>query len=176
MINLNFNGDLPGGRTFDHKSQLIFPWYTKSFLTELTKWDISTWKVFEYGSGDSTIWWRRNCREVISVDTNYEWSQKTNSYFSDNKKDFIEFPLKFIDEELFDCIIIDGDPVEWRDDCCEISLKCLKKGGIIIADNYEQESINCLNWHKTNNFLLEKEKKVFIQQGHNDWKTCFWKI
>lgn len=176
MINLNFDGDLPGGRTFDTKSNLIFPWYTKSFLVELLNWDISMWKVFEYGSGDSTIWWRHNCREIISIDTNKEWSEKTNSHFSNNKNEFLNFPLNFIERELFDCIIIDGDPVDWRDDCTEISLKCLKKNGILIIDNFEQNSIGCNNWTKTNNLLKDKNKFVFNQSGHDDWKTCYWKI
>ena len=42
----NFNDGLSGGRLMDYESNLLFPWYTRSFLKVLNSWDISKWKVF----------------------------------------------------------------------------------------------------------------------------------
>lgn len=163
-------------QNFDHKLNLIYPWYTKQFLNILDTWDVSSWKVFEYGCGNSTLWWKKKARTVLSVDANEDWAKKTKSYFTRNKKDFIEFPLKLINEEKFDCIIIDGEPIEWRDDCTEIALKSIKNNGIIIIDNYEQASVGLKSWDKTNVLLNKYSKKVYQQAGHQDWKTAYWVI
>lgn len=176
MENNNSMIKLEGGRLKESETGLIYPWYTESFLRELIKCDIKNWKVFEYGAGDSTTWWRSKAREVISVDSNYEWANKANVNFEDRYKEFIEYPLKFIVNNKFDCIIIDGDPTEWRDDCTEIALKCIKDGGIIIIDNYNQSSVNLHKFPKTDIILKDKEKYVFQQDGHPDWKTAYWVI
>jgi predicted O-methyltransferase YrrM len=167
---------LEGGRIFDYDTNLIFPWYTKGFIEKLTEWDISDWKVFEYGAGDSTKWWAKKTRQVYSVDSNEQWAEKSGATYISSKKEFINHPLNFIDDEKFDCIIIDGDPADWRDDCTEVALKCIKDGGIIIIDNYNQASINLEVWKKTDELLKNKEKHVFQQDGHRDWKTAYWII
>ena len=167
---------LEGWRILDNSNGLIFPWYTEGFLDELVKWDIKNWKVFEYGAGDSTIWWKSKAKLVYSVDSNREWANKTNSFFSDDKTIFMEYPLTLIEEDKFDCIIIDGDPVLWRDECTEIALKSIKVGGILIIDNYNQKTVNLEFLPKTDELLKDKEKHVYQQEGHEDWKTAYWVI
>ena len=49
------------------------PWYTFpaiSFLKDIIK---PTWKVFEYGSGYSTLFFNRHVQELISVEHDSEW-------------------------------------------------------------------------------------------------------
>jgi hypothetical protein len=173
---MDIGKDLEGGRVLDMETNLIFPWYTKPFLTELKAWDLSEWKVFEYGSGDSTAWWKAKAKTVYSVDSNLEWSKKTGAFFSDNLETFIKYPSTLIYDGKFDCIIIDGDPVEWRDLCTKISLDCIKNGGIIIIDNYTQQSVNNEHMKNTENLLKEKKCFIFNQPGHKDWKTAYWII
>ena len=50
--------ELEGWRSFDTQGGILFPWYTRPFLQELMNWNVREWKVFEYGAGDSTLWWR----------------------------------------------------------------------------------------------------------------------
>lgn len=178
MINFDepFSSGISGGRLMDSNINLIFPWYTRSFLKELDKWDKKNWKVFEYGSGDSTKWWKNKSKLVISVDSDENWSRQTGAFFTKNKEEFINYPLNFINDYKFDCIIIDGDPVEWRDECTEIAISCLKNNGILIIDNYNQASIKADNYPKTDILLKDKEKYVFNQIGHPDWKTAYWII
>lgn len=163
-----------GGRIVDTDLNIFFPWYVSSFLEVLRKCDTKNWNVFEYGSGDSTEWWRKRAKNVVSVDSNFQWAEKTKSYYCNKKSDFIEFPLKFISEEKFDCIVIDGDPVEWRDDCTEYAIDSLKSGGMLIIDNYKQGSIGLSFWPKTDILLENMDGEIFSQFGHSDWKTGYW--
>jgi hypothetical protein len=161
----------PGWTTFDSKLNMLAPWYTRNFLAELITWDISDWKVFEYGSGNSALWWRKNVRQVHAVDTNKEWVGKVDSIYERDKDKFVQYPMNLIDDEKFDCIIIDGDP--WRDECTEFAIKCLKSNGVLIIDNYEQATCY-LDWPLTNELLKNHTKHVFHQPGHVDWKTAYW--
>lgn len=173
---MDFNNiqTLPGGRLIDPRSNLIFPWYTKPFLINMMKWDISNWFVFEYGCGDSTFWWRKNVRDVISVDTNKQWSEKCNTIFINDKNEFIKSSLTFLPENKFDCIIIDGEPVEWRDECTKYALEALKDGGTLIIDNYKQGSVNLEHWRLTDELIKNMVGEVFKEDGHKDWKTGYW--
>jgi hypothetical protein len=163
---------IDGWRTFDESSKLIFPWYTRNFLETLSTWDISNWKVFEYGSGDSSIWWRHHAREVYSIETNKTWSEKVNSIYIDNEDDFVEYPCRLIENELFDCVIIDNDRFS-RDKCTKYALKSLKPTGILIIDNYHQESVPPNIWDETDKILSNYKVNIFHQPGHPDWKTMY---
>lgn len=161
-------------QNFDEETQLIFPWYTKPFLDVLKTWDVSNWKVFEYGSGSSTLWWRKKAKLVHSIDSNQEWSVKVKSMFVNDKKTFIEYPT--IEKYEYDCIIIDGEPVEWRDECTKFALDSIRKGGIIIIDNYNQASVGLHYWPRTSILLRPFKINIFSQEGHDDWKTAYWVI
>jgi hypothetical protein len=89
----------PGWTTFDSKLNMLAPWYTRNFLAELITWDISDWKVFEYGSGNSTLWWRKNVRQVHAVDTNKEWAGKVDSIYERDKDKFVQYPMNLIDDD-----------------------------------------------------------------------------
>jgi len=166
--------NLEGGRLFDESCGLIFPWYTKPFIDKLKTWDLPNWRVFEYGCGDSTIWWRYHVKEVLSVDTNLEWANKTGSIFIKDKTDFINSPIKYCDNQKFDCIIIDSEPVDWRDECIPVAMNCLENGGYLIIDNYNQKTVNLEHWPNVNNLLKDLPHEVFKQDGHVDWKTAYW--
>jgi predicted O-methyltransferase YrrM len=81
--------------------------------------------------------------------------------------------LEYIKYEKFDCIIIDGEPVSWRDECTPVALNCLKDGGILIIDNYRQKTVNLENWPITDNITINMKNEVFQQPGHQDWKTAY---
>jgi predicted O-methyltransferase YrrM len=168
--------NLEGGRIFDEKTGLIFPWYTKPFLDKLLTWDISNWKVFEYGCGDSTLWWKNKVKTVVSVDTNKEWADKVGAIYYQDKDGFINSPLNFIEDSKFDCVIIDSEPVEWRDECVLNAIKVLKENGVLIIDNFRQKTVNLEHWPKVDELLSEKFCEVFKEENHQDWKTAYWLI
>lgn len=159
----------------DKSLGILYPWYTFPFLKELSTWNVSSWRVFEYGGGGSTEWWRQKAREVVSVDNDPIWAAKHNLLLETTHDAYVNKPIEV--GGLFDCIIIDGLPTEWRDDCTEIALACLKPGGILILDNYHQEScnINLKTWPKTDALFQARGLQVhsFKQKLHTDWKTVY---
>jgi predicted O-methyltransferase YrrM len=166
---------------FDESTDLLFPWYTYEFLNELRHWDISEWKIFEYGGGMSSLWWRKKAKECITIDTSAEWSSRNNLVFINKKEDFINYPMEVCKNtnELFDCIIIDSEPTEWRDSCTPTAISCLKKGGILIIDNWMQNSVSGCgekSWPESQQILKDykKTEKIYKQSNHKDWKTGVW--
>lgn len=150
-------------------NNIILPWYTKSCLEWLLKEDTKSWNVFEYGAGYSTIWWRLNSRSVRSVESNKEWAVAIaiNVTFQTEQIAYCAEIGRI--EEIFDCIIVDG---EWRDDCVEWAIPYLKPKGIIIIDNYEQPSYTETDFKKTNELLKGWTKLIFKQYNHSDWQTA----
>lgn len=49
------------------------PWYTYPAIEYLSHLDLSGLRVFEYGSGNSTIWWGRRSNFVQAVEDNSLW-------------------------------------------------------------------------------------------------------
>lgn len=153
----------------DESNGLIFPYYTWPFLDVLQTWDISNWDVFEYGVGYSTAWWRSKAKSVEGVDNQLEWANKFQSAYQTEKENYIQSPSK-----MYDCIIIDGEPVSWRDDCTKYALQHLKPNGILIIDNYHQPSCDCGNWEQTDELLKKYKCFIYHQPNHPDWKTAYW--
>jgi len=150
--------------------EIIMPWYTKPALEWLKQQDTSTWRVFEYGCGYSTIWWRLNCKEVVSVDNNQIWANAMGAAYFPGKESYITF-VNDVFSDGYDCIIIDG---EYRDECVAFCLDYIKPGGYLIIDNYEQPSVG-YDYSKTNQLLQGWEKQVFKQHNHSDWQTAIFR-
>lgn len=153
----------------DETNGLIFPYYTWTFLDVLKTWEISHWDVFEYGVGYSTLWWRNKCKSVEGVDNQLEWANRFQSAYQTEKEKYIQSP-----KNMYDCIIIDGEPVAWRDECTQYALQHLKSNGILIIDNYHQASCDCANWEQTDMLLKDYKCFIYHQVGHPDWKTAYW--
>lgn len=115
------------------------PWVTYPALEFLSQFDFSNLDIYEFGSGNSTLFWATIFKSVISVETEKEWYERTLrlkppnvkiSYF-DNVVDFSESILK--EDQCFDVIFIDS--IRYRYEVVLHSIKKLKDGGIIIFDN-----------------------------------------
>ena len=159
-------------QVFDEDDQIVLPWYTMECLRVLSNMDLHGLNVFEYGSGLSTLWYEHRGAHVISIDNNPEWAEKTKAKLITGKQQYLEYIDKFAFG--FDVIVIDGEPTEWRDDCIRYALPHLNKDGIIIIDNWDQESCGCKNWDKTKQFIADNNLKIEIypEPTHVDWKTA----
>lgn len=121
----------------DSKNKPI-PWYTYPTIEYLRQLDFSDKKVFEFGSGNSTLFWSSVSKSVSSVEHDKEWYESRRSLKRKNmkikliqdKKNYCESVLK--EQTMFDVIIVDG---EFRDQCAYYALKKLKPNGMIILDN-----------------------------------------
>ncbi len=55
------------------------PWYTYPAISELTRITPPGAKVFEYGSGNSSLWWRLHAAQVVSVEHDPVWHAHSNA-------------------------------------------------------------------------------------------------
>jgi predicted O-methyltransferase YrrM len=175
MIDLNVTNEW---QHRDPSTGLVLPWYTKYFLDELATWDLSDKVVFEYGAGASTVWWAKKARKVYGVESNVDYHAAVTGILGHtavimlpnvNDRETYVNAIKYSSEQ-FDIIIIDGEPIEWRDDCVQPALNCLKPGGKLIIDNWDQPSV----WvpsDETREMITALPHVIYPQVGHPDWKT-----
>ena len=120
------------------------PWYTYpmiSFLNDRVKSDMH---VFEYGSGNSTLWWSKQVSSVTSCEHDRKWYDSLKPKMPPNVNyifceldyggQYCQTIVPF--EAGFDCIIIDGRD---RANCARNSLEALRTDGVIIWDNSDRE-------------------------------------
>jgi hypothetical protein len=120
------------------------------------QFDFSNVSVFEYGLGNSTLFWGERAKDVTSVEHNIEWFLKWKDNVPQNidlihancKEDYVASIMK--NDAKYDIIVIDGI---YRVSCSQIAPNSLKKGGLIILDNSD--------WHTTAAEILRV--KGFLQ-------------
>jgi hypothetical protein len=120
------------------------PWLTYPAIDFLMQFDFQGNRIFEWGSGFSTLWWHNQGAEVTTVESNPSWVPYIKSHLPSEVR-FIQTAFSVQDEVdaiaategLFDVIVVDNNgPFRWR--CCEVAPGKLAEGGIIILDNSDQ--------------------------------------
>lgn len=163
---------LEGGRRIDPDNGLIMPWYTSPCLEWLKSLDLKDKLIWEYGVGDSTLWYRKIGAFVYGVDLVEKWSRHAFEGVCDiviptDKQEYIESST--YSGKLSDIVIIDGD---YRDDCTEYALKSLKPGGYLIIDNYKQKSADLEHWPLTEKLIEGMPITIYKEPDHEDWQTA----
>jgi hypothetical protein len=131
------------------------PWFTYPAIEALKNWDLSDKRVFEYGSGYSTLFWASHAKEVISVEHHPEWHAIISRLAPGNAK-IILAPIdeqrnlkdpSLVSEEEFDryagaidgqfqIIVVDGYArSRVRYQCAQAALPHLDDNGLMIVDN-----------------------------------------
>jgi len=96
------------------------------------------WVVFEWGSGNSTIWWSKNVSKVIAVEDNDVWFEEVAKQIAPNVEYFCCKDVSYFEkirqypDNYFDVVVIDG---AFRNECAIESINKVKNEGIIIFDN-----------------------------------------
>lgn len=115
------------------------PYSVTAFLETRINPDIS---VFEYGSGNSTLWWSKRVARLVACEHNRKWYD----YVLERLPDNVEYVYHELTPdgdyarsaaatgEQFDIIVIDGRD---RVNCAKRSLASLKPGGVLVWDNTE---------------------------------------
>lgn len=122
------------------------PWltYPAIHFLESRSRQLTNIDVFEYGSGNSTLWWAKKARFITSVEYYDKWYRKMSEVtpknvsllFAENNNlhDFANTILK--SKKRYDVIIVDGRD---RVRCALNAIERLKKYGVIIWDNSERK-------------------------------------
>lgn len=155
-------------------SRQAIPWYTYTAIEYIKQLDFSNKEVFEYGCGNSTIFWAKIAKSVISVENSQEWHDIVSKKLGKNAA--LKLPLdedSYINEifnyDDFDVIIIDGS---YRFKCAQIAINKLKPGGLIILDNSD--------WHVEAAKLLRESNLIQVDMtglgpiNSYTWTTSFF--
>lgn len=161
---LNYLKSLLGFQNSTLLMNLDLPWWPFSAIKYIEeKIQFQQFKVFEWGSGASTVWLSRRVLSVVSVEHDKVWSETVNAELfsrglvnvtvntitpkdsvsprvSSGKKGFVNLDFfDYVDSinnfGKFDMIVIDGRA---RVDCWKQASKHLEKGGLIVFDNYNR--------------------------------------
>ena len=131
----------------------IMPMYTYPCYEWLNSIDWTNSKVFEYGTGYSTLWWQSKKTHYHGVESNKQWydsiEDKTNIKYEPKHRRYIEYIYDY--DYKFDVIVIDGVV---RFDCIKPALEKVKDDGMIIYDNSD--------WHKNSKEELDKSDLIPI--------------
>ena len=123
------------------------PWVTYSFIdfirTRLNK-DL---RIFEYGSGNSTLFYAKHVKNVVSVEHDEAWFNKivkekaanAEMIFTALEKDGEYSQKAKLLGEKFDIIIVDGRD---RVNCCKHSVDALSINGVLVLDDSERDFYN----------------------------------
>lgn len=125
------------GRPVDGSGEPI-PWYTYPAIEFLKSLDLSNSRVFEYGCGNSSIFWAQRASAVFAVENDAEWAHIVRN---------LNVPrltiVDAVDREVyisaaetvggnFDVVIVDG---RFRRACVQVASKVVQQAGMIIFDN-----------------------------------------
>lgn len=119
------------------------PWYTYPATEYLSHIDFSTMRVFEFGSGNSSLWWAKRSNSLTSVESDQQWFRRVNQA----RESGLKFDYRLAESETdylaaaglkeADIVIIDG---KCRSKCADAFLAACKEntaGGavMVIFDN-----------------------------------------
>jgi hypothetical protein len=147
------------------------PWFNTLALRFLNDTIQPHWKVFEFGSGRSTLWYARHAASVVALESTPHWHAKVNEMVSRYANATVElmpargFPSRIALEpdDTFDLIVVDGPdqdesgnhlPVELdRTGCVIAALAKVRPGGILLLDNsdrpqYRRIDATLADWHQ----------------------------
>jgi hypothetical protein len=121
------------------------PWFTYaavSFFQNRTKPD---WRVFEFGCGNSTLWWAGRVAGVVSCEHDADWYARMKARVPGH----VRLMLVSLDDtgdyersihqhhERFHVVVIDG---RRRNACACEAVRVLTPDGVIVWDNTEREA------------------------------------
>ena len=115
------------------------PWYAYNAIDYLGTYCAQNpnLRVFEYGLGQSTLWWAERVKEVVTVEHDPRWidayadlPENVTLHHYQYNSGYEETPLK--SKKKFDIIVIDGMN---RPACLPHAIKALKRGGLLIWDD-----------------------------------------
>ena len=119
------------------------PWWTYSCIDFLQPLLQKRLRVFEYGSGNSTLWLARHVSSVLSIENKKAWYDQVCHALPDNvelrhvslgaKNHYADSVLE--NNRLYHLIVVDGRE---RDRCVRNSVSRLTDCGVLLLDDTER--------------------------------------
>ncbi|MCO5249231.1 MAG: class I SAM-dependent methyltransferase [Chitinophagales bacterium] len=140
------------------------PWLTYPFLDLINGRLDKSMSLFEYGSGNSTLYFSQHLGKVCSIEYDKVWFDKIKSQIADNVN------IKYVDlegdsyenailnqNESFDIILIDGRK---RVKCLKNAVGKLSERGVLILDDSERSK-----YKEGIDYILDQEFKHLPLSG-----------
>ena len=150
------------------------PWFTYPAIEFLKQLNLIGLSVFEWGMGNSTLYFAPKVKHVLSIEHNKEWFDlisknlpKNVTAILESAADYDKYPLK--ENRKFDLIIVDGIK---RKECLNIAPKLLTENGLIIFDNSDRNPELCENLRNEN--FLETDFHGFGPINPYTWTTSIF--
>jgi hypothetical protein len=150
------------------------PWFTYPAIEYISQLDLSQKKIFEWGSGNSSLFFSKKCKNIISIESDKGWYNIVKEKLSENQE------LLFCEKEKlagaidvydkFDVIIVDSYR---RYDCTVNAVKHLAEGGLIILDNSDWYP-NASKFLREESGLIEVDMHGFGPTNGYSWTTSFY--
>lgn len=136
-MQLGWRKSFESGRPVDALGMPI-PWHTYPAIEFLNTLNYAGRRVFEYGCGNSSIFWASRVNEIFAVENDPNWAAAMRNLDvpgltiiqAQVREEYVNSPKNL--GGRFDVVIIDG---RWRRACANIACDVVKDGGMIIFDN-----------------------------------------
>ena len=135
----SFNSQIPIDK--EHRP---LPWVTYSFIDFIVNRLNESMDIFEYGSGNSTLWYATKVNSVTSVEHDNTWFEKIKSDMPKNVNiyyneliyggEYANYSNRL--NKQYDIVIVDGRD---RVNCIKNSINSISESGVIILDDSERE-------------------------------------
>lgn len=155
----------PYGSFYYDYEKNVNPWLTQSIIFFLRNRISTDLRVFEWGCGNSTLYWSKRVKQVVSIEHNRGWYEIIKNDIPKNVE-LRYVPLEYDGEyskqanvsgDEYDIVVIDGRD---RVRCAKNAVEALGEKGVIIWDNTER------NYYVEGfNFLKEKGFKQIEFRG-----------
>jgi hypothetical protein len=128
------------GRPVDRTGAPV-PWYTYPCRDFLERRLRSSFRVFEYGSGNSTLWYAGRVGNVTSVEHDADWAREVSARAPDNVTIISEPPGPGYASSIggrgpFEIVVVDGLQ---RPECADAAIDELSGDGVLVWDNSDWE-------------------------------------
>lgn len=158
------------------------PWYTFAATEFLSSIDFSNCQVLEYGSGNSTLWWQRRVRKLVSVESDRAWFDRVSKQLVDKKNVdyvFCDDSERYVNQsqiENYDIIIIDGS---FRRRCTEVVTDAISgveraKAFLIIFDNSDWYPKTIRSFGERNKSWFQLDFSGFGPINEYTWTTSLF--
>lgn len=152
------------------------PWFTYPTIEFIKQLDLKNKRVFEYGSGFSSLFFADKTLEIISVEDNREWFEKVR----ENKPTNLDLVFKPVKEDyttyihktnkIFDIIIVDAS---YRLECCHNIKNNLGDDSMVILDNSDWFD-DCTAYLRNELKLIQVDFSGFGPINDYTWTTSIF--
>jgi len=124
----------------------VRPWISYQAVEEIERLIRTDWRVLEFGSGMSTIWFAERVSFVLSIESDPGWSEWVLAQLHQRRLTNVAVRIGGVNKTdgVFDFVFIDGID---RANCVAPALNLLRAGGYLYIDNTDadgQDAVDAL--------------------------------